>query len=375
MAKNLTVNFNKKGQIAGQAGALYAFFNASVQGAVRMYETLHKEGGAGWELSSAGKKIVAGGIILGATQAMMLAAAGFKDEEPPEFVKERNIVIPTGGKKYITFPMPLGFNVIPNVGRILAEITLGGGKNAGVKMSNLIGVITETFNPLGSSGLSMQTVAPTFLDPFAALFENKDWTGRPIYKKDFNVLNPTPGTSRVKDSATVFGRGLAWAFNILTGGDKYTPGMFSPTPDQIDYLGGQALGGAAREVGKISMLAESLYTGNELPTYRLPLTSRFYGSAEGQANESNKYYSNLKKLNVHEANIKGRIKDREPVSQYVKDNPEAKLWRMANTIENTIGKIKKRKEIARTPEAKKTYDKLITIQQKRLNDMMERVGG
>ncbi|MFA6358893.1 MAG: LPD38 domain-containing protein, partial [Candidatus Omnitrophota bacterium] len=263
LAKNLTVNFNKKGQIAGQAGALYAFFNASVQGAVRMYETLS---------GPTGKKIIAGGIILGAVQAMMLAAAGFKDNEPPEFVKERNIIIPIGGKKYITFPMPLGFNAIPNVGRFLAEVTLSGGKDAGQKMSNLLGMIAETFNPMGSSGLSMQTVAPTFLDPFAALAENKDWTGRPIYKEDFNALNPTPGTSRVKDSATIFGRGLAWAFNILTGGDKYTPGLFSPTPDQIDYLSGQITGGLGREIGKTSMMFESLYTGEELPTYRLPLT-------------------------------------------------------------------------------------------------------
>jgi hypothetical protein len=366
MAKNLTVNFNKKGQIAGQAGALYAFFNASVQGAVRMYETLK---------GPKGYKIIAGGIILGAAQAMMLAAAGFKDEEPPEFVKERNVIIPIGDKKYITFPMPLGFNVIPNVGRILAEITLGGGKNAGVKMSGLIGIIMETFNPLGSSGLSMQTVAPTFLDPFAALAENKNWTGRPIYKEDFNSLNPTPGTSRVKDSATALGRGLAWAFNILTGGNKYTPGLFSPTPDQIDYLSGQITGGLGREIGKTSMMFESLYTGEELPAYKLPLTGRFYGTVEGQANESNKYYSNLKKLNVHEANIKGRIKDREPVSQYIKDNPEAKLWRMANTVENTISRIKKRRESARTPEAKKIYDKLITLQMKRLNNMVEKAGG
>jgi hypothetical protein len=364
MAKNLTVNFNKKGQIAGQAGALYAFFNASVQGAVRMYETLR---------GPMGKKIIAGGIILGATQAMMLAAAGFKDEEPPEFVKERNIVIPIGGKKYLTFPMPLGFNVIPNVGRILAEITLGGGKNAGIKMSNLAGTIFEAFNPMGSSGWSMQTVAPTFLDPFAALAENKDWTGKPIYKEDFNALNPTPGTSRVKDSATVFGRGLAWAFNILTGGDKYTPGLFSPTPDQIDYLGGQITGGLGREIAKTSMMFESLYTGEELPAYKLPLTGRFYGTAEGQANESSKYYSNLKKLNIHEANIKGRIKDREPIGEYIKDNPEAKLWRMANTIENNISKLKKRKELAKTPDAKKTYDKLITLQMKRLNDMVEKI--
>jgi len=149
--------------------------------------------------------------------------------------------------------------------------------------------------------------------------------------------------------------------------------LFSPTPDQIDYLGGQITGGLGREIAKTSMMFESLYTGEELPAYKLPLTGRFYGTAEGQANESSKYYSNLKKLNIHEANIKGRIKDREPIGEYIKDNPEAKLWRMANTIENNISKLKKRKELAKTPDAKKTYDKLITLQMKRLNDMVEKI--
>jgi hypothetical protein len=31
LAKNLTVNFNKKGQISNQMGAWYAFFNAAVR--------------------------------------------------------------------------------------------------------------------------------------------------------------------------------------------------------------------------------------------------------------------------------------------------------------------------------------------------------
>ncbi len=40
LAKNLTVNFNRKGDVATQMGALYAFFNASMQGTARMIETL-----------------------------------------------------------------------------------------------------------------------------------------------------------------------------------------------------------------------------------------------------------------------------------------------------------------------------------------------
>ena len=39
----------------------------------------------------------------------------------------------------------------------------------------------------------MQTVAPTVLDPIAALTENKDWSGRQIARQDFSKLNLTPG--------------------------------------------------------------------------------------------------------------------------------------------------------------------------------------
>jgi hypothetical protein len=37
-------------------------------------------------------------------QAAILAAAGMDEDEPPEFVQEKNIIIPIGGGKYITIP-------------------------------------------------------------------------------------------------------------------------------------------------------------------------------------------------------------------------------------------------------------------------------
>ena len=46
IAKNLTVNFNRKGQIATQAGALYAFFNAAIQGTTRLAQTLRGPAGS-----------------------------------------------------------------------------------------------------------------------------------------------------------------------------------------------------------------------------------------------------------------------------------------------------------------------------------------
>jgi phosphoribosylanthranilate isomerase len=47
----------------------------------------------------------------------------------------------------------------------------------------------------------MQTIAPTVLDPLAALEANKDAFGRPIYKED-RATNPTPGYLRSRENAS-----------------------------------------------------------------------------------------------------------------------------------------------------------------------------
>ncbi len=95
LAKNLTVNFNRKGRQAREIGALYAFFNAAIQGTARMAETLK---------GPMGRRIIYGGVLLGAVNAMigMAMMGGGDDDEPdrwdqvPEFIKERSIVIPLG---------------------------------------------------------------------------------------------------------------------------------------------------------------------------------------------------------------------------------------------------------------------------------------
>ena len=124
IAKNLTVNFNRKGAVAQQAGALYAFFNAAMQGTARIGQTLAADG----RLTKAGKRVVLGGLALGVLQALALAAAGLDDDDVPPFVQERSLIIPTGGKSYVTIPMPLGYHVIPGLGRHAAQFAMGGSR-------------------------------------------------------------------------------------------------------------------------------------------------------------------------------------------------------------------------------------------------------
>lgn len=363
VAKNLTVNFNRKGQIATQAGALYAFFNAAMQGTARMLQTLK---------GPAGRKIILGGLTLGALQAVTLAAAGFDDDEPPEFVRERSIVIPLGDGKYASIPMPLGFHVIPSTSRILTEWALSGFRDTTKRFGDFVALFADTFNPIGNAGWSMQTLAPTALDPVAALAENRDWTGKPIAQQDFNSLRPTPGHARARDTASELSKALAYWINLSTGGTDYKPGLISPTPDQIDYLIGQVTGGVGREYLKAEQTATSLWTGEELPPHKIPLLGRFYGDATGQSSEATRFYNNLREINLHRAEIEGRRKDGGDVQGYLRDNPAARIG-MAGPIqvEGQVRKLREAKRIAveRGDSARvRTIDVQITTAMRRFNE-------
>lgn len=363
LAKNLTVNFNRKGDVATQMGALYAFFNASMQGTARMIETLK---------GPAGKKIIAGGLLLGSMQAALMAAAGFDDEEPPEFIRSKNIVIPTGDGDYIAFPMPLGFHVIPGVSRILTEWTLSGFKDTARRVTDLTGLFLDAFNPIGNAGWSAQTLAPTFADPIVALFENKDWTGKPISKEDIFSLRPTPGYTRAREGANVLSTSLAKFLNYASGGDEDRKGILSPTPEQIEYLVGQAFGGVGREAIKLATTVEKTATGEELPPYKIPLYGRFVGETKSSAAESNRFYKNMVKLNELQAVVDGRKERKEPLGNFIRDNPEARLLPMANKTYKDVQALRKRRaallERDAPRESIQAVEKQITRRMQVLND-------
>jgi hypothetical protein len=332
VAKNITVNFNRKGKMGREAGAFYAFFNAAVQGTARTLETLK---------GPAGKRIIMAGVALGVMQALV-AAAGFDDDEwedIPEFLKQRNFIIPTGNHTYLMFPMPLGFNILPNLGRIPTELALNGGRKIGTSITDLLTVLVDAANPLGSATL-VQMIAPTVVDPIVALAENKDFAGFPIAKEDTNPLQPTPGFSRAKDTSSHVARGIAKGINYATGGTKYTPGLLSPTPDQIDYIFGTLTGGAGRELNKVYQSGEMLATGKDIPESKKPVVGRFFGTTDDDIAVSTRFWTNVKDLNSLEMEIKGRAKDGEDPVAFIQKHPEAGIIRQANRFERQISKMR-----------------------------------
>jgi len=232
------------------------------------------------------------------------------------------------------------------------------------------------FNPIGNAGLSVQTIAPTFADPLVALAENRDWSGKPIAKEDRSGTDPTPGYTRAKETASWVSKQLAYYLNLASGGTKYKPGGLSPTPDQLDYLIGQVTGGVGREVLKVSQAVESSVTGEELPTYKVPIAGRFYGDTKEQAATADRFYRNVTTINEHENEIEGRRKNREGgIPEYIKENPEARLVTLANRIERDVAELRRKKremlEKDRPKESIKMIELQITRKMEQLNARVE----
>lgn len=364
LAKNLTVNFNRKGQAAQQAGALYAFFNASAQGTGRVARTLFTmEPGKPKtiRLSALGQKIVAGGMLLGTLQALAMAAAGFGDDDPPEFARNNNLIIPTGGKKYVTIPLPQGFRILPAMGRITTEWAMGGFKNTTKRGLAIASLFADSFNPIGSAGLSMQTLAPTAFDPLIALTENKDFTGRPIAKTSSNKA--IPGHELGRDTSTTIGKLISEGINTLTGGTKHTAGVVSPTPDQVDYLIDQVLGGVGRELSKLEQTGLGTVRGEDVPLYKIPLAGRFVGDAASQASESTNFYANAAHLNEIETEIKGLRKEGKfaEAEKFRSKAPDSYLITVANHAELAVQRLRKEKSALLTAGADRDKVKAIEV--------------
>jgi hypothetical protein len=372
LAKNLTVNFNRKGQLGANVGAVFAFFNASVQGTARMAKLLVDRTPDGrYRVSKAGMKVIAGGIAIGVIQAVALAMAGYDEDEPPEFLKNKNLIIPIPGGNYLIIPMPLGLNVFPNVGRTLTEFAMSNRKEGGKLARQLTSIILDSFNPLGSSGLA-QTIAPTIIDPFIALAENKDAFGRPIYKES-RATNPTPGWTRNRESSTAVSQGLSYAINYLTGGGQYgVSKIWSPTADELDYLAGQYAGGVGREIMKTARAIGSLGSEDEIPPYKIPILGKMYGETTTPSAVTDKFYKNVTKLAEHEGAIKRMREDRVNTTEYRQEYPETRLINRANQLENQISKLNRTiKDLQDKPETDFTKDRIKRLKEQKTRMMTQ----
>jgi hypothetical protein len=349
LGRELTVDFNRKGRSTRELSPLYAFFNASVQGAARTLETLR---------GPHGRLIIAGGLTLGVMQALLLLWAGYEDDEIPEFVKARSLIIPLprnekGEKRFIQIPYPVGLNALPNTGRVLTELGLSGGKDLGKRITGAIGDIVQAFNPLGSGNFSeapghafLTMVAPTVLDPVVDVVANRNFAGSAIERESMRgETDNRPGYARARERTKREVTGQAYieitkAINAVTGGTPYERGLVSPTPERVRYLAEAVGGGVLRELEKAIDSSHAAAMGEEVKLSQVPVLGRFKGEVDPDRVTQNRYFQRAKDLDkLHSSmNAAKGAGDAEALDRMVQ-NPQVQLIQAHDQVQRHLSEL------------------------------------
>jgi hypothetical protein len=255
-AKGMTLNFNKKGEIGSQMGALWLFYNPAAQDVARLMKTLFtsEHRGKAWA--------IVGGL------AMLQFLSGimqFGDDEDGEYrripanIRNRNFIISTGKDSYINWDLPYGFGWFFGIGNAMYENYLGIDK--GKIGIGLAAGFMENFSPIGSPLEAHGEWNPANIAPFtplkdALLFHgNRTAFGSPIMpesdsdKKKPDHLRMWKGTKGgVADAAATW-------MNDITGGTKTRPGYVDVSPETLKWVVSTVGGGTATFISDSAHLA------------------------------------------------------------------------------------------------------------------------
>ena len=302
LSKGLTVNFNKSGEYGQVGNAALLFFNASIQGSMRIFRTLkpnYVETATGKKLKVTNAQKFALGLVgLGAIIALFNAASSGDDEEDgkswyskiPDYEKERNLIIMNPfdkkGKDYFKIPLPYGYNLFYILGNTIADINLGVSTTS-EGISNILMSIVTNFSPTGIPGGKdlnekiLNFLTPSVLRPITEISINKDFLGRPIYTEQLDFTKgPIPDSESGKKAGAV-ATNLAKLMNQTTGGTEFTPGKIDVNPDVLEYIFGYYSGGTGKTLTRSSKLIEKGINGelSEVKPNEIPLARVFYGSS------------------------------------------------------------------------------------------------
>jgi hypothetical protein len=311
MARNVTVDFNRKGEAGPTANAIYAFFNASVQGNVQLLRSLLTAKTADGKRTRA-QKMAMGMVGLGALMAMVGRGMSEEDKDGmlfydkiPDWEKERNMVLMLpDGKEYIKIPMPYGYSLFHNIGAMTADMAYGN-KTAADAAVGLFSGLINNFSPVPVSGQSIKGVAaslvPTAMRPFADLAINENFFGSPIYNEPFDENQAQSSVSRYSTPEGY--KAVVEFLNEATGGKGKVAGAVDLPAESLEYLMNYYVGGAGKFLGKTMDWGTKLASGQEVTARDVPLFNKVLGEPN-QQNDLGLYYDRLNEISPIERQLR-----------------------------------------------------------------------
>lgn len=243
LAKNITVNFNRKGTMTPALSAWFLFFNPAVQGTARV-------------LKAASHPKVAATLGMGmlgiAALALRNAAMGDDDDgvawwdKIPDEIKERNLIIVlppniTSGEeipgtkngRYVKVPMPYGYNFFASMANQAVDVWRNSqdekrGRAPTKAAVKLFGAFMGAWIPVPELGKSFDDLrtgtlafVPDAAGPVVQTWLNRNAFGREIFPSDRQSEHlPDAGKTFPNQVGTLYDK-AAKGLNRLAGGSDY----------------------------------------------------------------------------------------------------------------------------------------------------------
>lgn len=314
-AKEISVNFNRKGAGAKAAGkwekgnrinalqawasqmarGLYIFWNAGVQGLTNFGRMARRNPVKFTAMASS--YLVLGSLAPLINEVLCSALGGDDDDSNyynlPEYVRRNNICLYVGGS-WLTIPLPIELRALYGLGEMTCSFLTGKEKYKPVKVAGQISQILPIDFLEGSGGLN--AFVPSYVKPLVEVYNNESWTGIPIYRD--NAFNKDmPNWTKAYKSTSPELVELSERINSFFGGTKYrkAPGDFLNNPAAIEYLFKSYLGGVATTIDQVKKTAMMPFNEDMQDWRNVVIANRFLKNADKRSTQkriNNEYFEN-----------------------------------------------------------------------------------
>ena len=401
-AKEITVNFNKKGSgskflntqgqtksgnvaslVSGLGRSGYVFWNAAVQGTTNLGKQLANHPVKGFSA-------MATLFILGALTAYLGGGDDddYEDEEEnkdsyfdlPNYVRRSNLMFKTGDM-WVSIPLPVEYRAVYGLGELMISTFTGKEHLTAPELANEIAGQMSQVLPIDflEGGGGVNAFVPSAVKPIWEAYVNKSWTGLPIYKN-------TPYNKDMPDWTKAFKKsnryivGLAKEMNAATGGDEYTKGVVDMNPAKIEYLLNGYFGGVFTTVDKLAKTAETILGQREFdPRSFLILNRLMKAGDENTKNRAiNNEYFRLKeehdklktRINHYEHDTDADIFDYAEKIDFIYNSPEYERYEIFEDYRPDIDELyEELKETVDEEERKELEDELLELKKEMISEI------
>ena len=311
-AKEISVNFNKKGAGSKMAGKfkdhplawlaahasqggrnLYVFWNAGIQGLTNFGRVAK---------NNPFKFATMAGVAMGLGAIIPMLFSGDDDDDEyyllPEYVRRSNICLKAGEKTFITLPLPIEMRALYGIGELAYSFLSGkekmSSKEATVKLLQQMSQVMPI--DMLAEGGGWNALVPSAIKPVWEAYNNVDWTGQPIYRSEtpFNENNPTWTLAYKSTSPELVA--LSKMINEATNEDmpsgkerEYNRGWadnrFLNNPAVWEHIFEGYLGGIGTITNQTKKTISMVWNEDMREVRNAPIVSRFVKSAGDRAKE------------------------------------------------------------------------------------------